>query len=283
MPDIGLLNGDFMPLDRLMVPVEDRGYQFGDGVYEVIRTYQGAPFQVEAHLARLDRSARAIELISPHRPEQWRQWIDEGIRRAGYGESKVYLQLTRGVAPRDHVFPSQVRPTAVLTVRQMTELNPALRMTGVEVMVLEDLRWARCDIKSLNLLGNVMARQRAKTAGAFEAIFVRHGEVTEGAVSNVMIVRDGVVLTPPEDHRILAGVTRRLVLDLARKHEIEAREGVVTAEDFHRADEIFLTGTTVEVLAVVRIDGKPVKTGRPGPVTSRLFNWFAGEHLRPAG
>ncbi|TKB76419.1 MAG: D-amino acid aminotransferase, partial [Nitrospira sp.] len=211
------------------------------------------------------------------------QWIDEGIRRAGYGESKVYLQLTRGAAPRDHVFPSQVRPTAVLTVRQMTEINPALRTTGVEVMALEDLRWARCDIKSLNLLGNVMARQRAKTAGAFEAIFVRHGEVTEGAVSNVMIVRDGVVITPPEDHRILAGVTRRLVLDLARKHEIEAREGVVTVEDFHRADEIFLTGTTVEVLAVVRIDGKPVKTGRPGPVTSRLFNWFAGEYLRPAG
>lgn len=283
MPDIGGLNGDFMPLDRLMVPVEDRGYQFGDGVYEVIRTYQGAPFQVEAHLARLDRSARAIELISPHRLEQWRQWIEEGIRRAGYSESKVYLQLTRGVAPRDHVFPSQVRPTAVLTVRQMTELNPALRTTGVEVMVLEDLRWARCDIKSLNLLGNVMARQRAKTAGAFEAIFVRHGEVTEGAVSNVMIVRDGVVLTPPEDHRILAGITRRLVLDLARKHGIGAQERVVTAEDFHRADEIFLTGTTVEVLAVVRIDGKPVKTGRPGPVTSQLFNWFTGEYLRPSG
>jgi D-alanine transaminase len=283
MPDIGLLNGDFMPLDRLKVPVEDRGYQFGDGVYEVIRTYHGAPFQVEAHLARLDRSARAIELVSPHRLEQWRQWIEEGIRRAGYGESKVYLQLTRGVAPRDHAFPSQVRPTAVLTVRQMTELDPALRTTGVEVTVLEDLRWARCDIKSLNLLGNVMARQRAKTAGAFEAIFVRHGEVTEGAVSNVMIVRDGVLITPPEDHRILAGVTRRLVLDLARKHEIEAREEVVTAEDFHRADEIFLTGTTVEVLAVVRIDGKPVKTGRPGPVTSQLFNWFADEYLRPTG
>lgn len=272
-----------MPLDRLMVPVEDRGYQFGDGVYEVIRTYHGAPFQVEAHLARLDRSARAIELVSPHRLEQWRQWIEEGIRRAGYGESKVYLQLTRGVAPRDHAFPSQVRPTAVLTVRQMMELNPALRTTGVEVMTVEDLRWARCDIKSLNLLGNVMARQRAKMAGAFEAIFVRNGEMTEGAVSNVMIVRDGVVVTPPEDHRILAGITRRLVLDLARKHGIGAQERVVSVEDFHRADEIFLTGTTVEVLAVVRIDGKPVKTGRPGPVTSQLFNWFADEYLRPAG
>lgn len=281
MPNIGLLNGRFMPLDQLMVPVEDRGYQFGDGVYEVIRTYRGQPFQTEAHLSRLDRSARAIELASPYRAEHWRAWIHEGIQRAGYPESKVYLQLTRGVAPRDHVFPQQATPTAVLTVRQMTELNPALRSAGVDVMTLEDLRWARCDIKSINLLGNVMARQRAKAAGAFEAIFIRDRQITEGAVSNVMIVRGGVVITAPEDHRILAGVTRRLVLDLARKHGLGVEERVIPIEELRRADEILLTGTTIEVLPVVRVDGQSVKMGRPGPVTTQLSDWFTSECVRP--
>jgi D-alanine transaminase len=281
MLNIGLLNGRFMPLDQLMVPVEDRGYQFGDGVYEVIRTYRGQPFQTEAHLSRLDRSARAIELASPYRAEHWRAWIHEGIQRAGYPESKVYLQLTRGVAPRDHVFPQQATPTAVLTVRQMTELNPALRSTGVDVMTLEDLRWARCDIKSINLLGNVMARQRAKAAGAFEAVFIRDGQITEGAVSNVMIVRGSVVITAPEDHRILAGVTRRLVLDLARKHGLGVEERVIPIEELRRADEIFLTGTTIEVLPVVRVDGQSVKMGRPGPVTTQLSDWFTSEYVRP--
>lgn len=281
MPDVGFLNGRFMPLDQLMVPVEDRGYQFGDGVYEVIRTYRGQPFQTEAHLSRLDRSASAIELPSPYRADQWRAWIHEGIQRAGYPESKIYIQLTRGVAPRDHAFPPQAVPTAVMTVRQMFELNPTMRSGGVEVMTLDDLRWARCDIKSLNLLGNVMARQRAKTTGAFEAVFVREGVITEGAVSNVMVVRKGVVITAPEDHRILAGVTRRLVLDLARKHGLPVEEQAISVEEFRQADEIFLTGTTVEVLPVVRVDGAAIKGGRPGPLTVRLSEWFTAEYVRP--
>lgn len=282
MPDIGCLNGRFMPLDQLVVPVEDRGYQFGDGVYEVIRTYQGRPFQAEAHLSRLDRSARAIELESPYRGDQWRAWIREGLQRAGYPESKIYLQLTRGVAPRDHAFPQRAVPTAVLTVRQMSELDPNLRSTGVEVMMLDDFRWARCDIKSINLLGNVLARQRAKTAGAFEAVFVRNGEITEGAVSNVMVVRKGVVITAPEDHRILAGVTRRLVLDLARKHGLPVEERAIPVEEFRQADEVFLTGTTVEVLPVVRVDGRAVKEGSPGPVTIQLSDWFTAAYVRPS-
>jgi D-alanine transaminase len=281
MPDIGWLNGRFMPLDQLMVPAEDRGYQFGDGVYEVVRTYRGRPFQVEAHLSRLDRSADAIQLMSPYRAEQWRAWIQEGVQRAGYPESKIYIQITRGVAPRDHVFPPQAAPTAIMTVRRMVELNPSIRSAGVEAMLQDELRWARCDIKSINLLGNVLARQRAKAAGAFEAIFVRDGLVTEGAVSNVMIVRDGVVMTAPEDHRILAGVTRRLVLDLARKHGLGVEERAVPVEEFRRADEIFLTGTTVEVLSVVRVDGRVIGGERPGPIATRLSDWFAAEYVHP--
>ncbi|MGH7165741.1 MAG: D-amino-acid transaminase [Nitrospiraceae bacterium] len=274
MPDIGFLNGRFMPLADTMVSVEDRGYQFGDGVYEVIRTYRGVPFHLEAHLARLERSAKAIHLPVSFRAREWTEYIAQGIRLAGYAESKAYLQLTRGVAPRDHHFPDVVRPTAVMTIREMRPLDPALRAEGVGVMTGEDLRWGRCDIKSVNLLPNVMARQRAKEAGAFEAVFVREGKVTEGAVSNVMLVRGGTVVTAPEGPHILSGVTRGIVLSLARKEGVPVEERDIGLEELRRADEVFLTGTTVEVLPVVRVDGVPVGSGQPGPLTACLSARF---------
>lgn len=274
MPDIGFLNGLFMPLGETMVLVEDRGYQFGDGVYEVIRTYHGRPFQLDAHLARLERSARAIELPMPFQTHEWQGYVAEGIRRGGYPESKVYIQLTRGVAPRDHLFPVAVRPTAVMTVREMQPLDSTLRAAGVGAITVEDLRWGRCDIKSVNLLPNVMGRQRAKESGAFEAIFVRGGEVTEGAVSNVMLVRGRVLITAPEGTRILSGVTRAIVLGLARKEGVSVQERAVGLDELHGADEIFLTGTTVEVLPVVRLDGAVVGTGKPGELTGLLSARF---------
>ncbi|MGH7251029.1 MAG: D-amino-acid transaminase, partial [Nitrospiraceae bacterium] len=271
MPDIGFLNGRFMPLEETQVPVEDRGFQFGDGVYEVIRTYHGRPFQLDAHLARLERSAKGIELPVPFQTREWQGYVGEGIRRGGYAESKVYIQLTRGVAPRDHLFPAAARPTAVMTIREMQPLNPALRSAGVAAITVEDLRWGRCDIKSVNLLPNVMARQRAKEGGAFEAIFVRGGEVTEGTVSNVVLVRDGVLITEPAGARILSGVTRAIVLALARKEGVSVQERAVGLDELRGADEVFLTGTTVEILPVVRLDGAPVGTGKPGALTARLY------------
>jgi len=274
MADIGFLNGRFMPLAEAMVPVEDRGYQFGDGVYEVIRTYRGVPFQLEAHVARLERSAVAIGLPLPFRAAEWSSYVAEGIRLAGYAESKVYIQLTRGVAPRDHLFPVGTPPTAVMTVRQMRSLDPVLCATGVPVITVADLRWGRCDIKSLNLLPNVMARQQAKDAGAFEAIFVRAGEVSEGAVSNVMLVRAGVLVTAPADERILSGVTRAVVLDLARKEGILVEERAIRVEELRGADEIFLTGTTVEILPVIGVDGVVVGTGKRGELTRLLSHRF---------
>ena len=279
MPDIGFVNGRFMPLEEATVSVEDRGFQFGDGVYEVIRTYHGQPFQLDAHLARLERSAKAIELPLLWNIQQWATHARDGIKRSGYVESKVYLQLTRGTAPRDHVFPASVKPTAVMTVREMRPLDQALQAAGVAVMTMDDWRWGRCDIKSVNLLPNVMARQKAKQAGAFEAVFIRNGQVTEGAVSNVMIVKAGRVLTAPEGEQILSGVTRTIVLELARKEGLPVEERFVSLDDFIRADEIFLTGTTVEVLPVIRVDGRQVGSGRPGPVTQKLqavFQRFVG-------
>jgi D-alanine transaminase len=280
MPDIGFLNGRFMPLEQTLVPVEDRGFQFGDGVYEVIRTYHGTPFQLEAHLARLERSAKAIGLTMPYQARDWRDFVTEGIRHGGYEESKIYIQVTRGVAPRDHAFPAAAASTAVMTVRAMKPLDPALRATGVGAITMEDLRWGRCDIKSVNLLPNVMAKQRAKEARAFEAIFVREGLVTEGAVSNVMMVRAGVLLTAPEGAHILSGVTRAIVLELARKEGVPVQEARIGADKFRQADEIFLTSTTVEVLPVVYVDGNPVGSGKPGAATLTLqaaFQRFIGQ------
>lgn len=191
MGDVAYVNGRFMDLADATVPVEDRGLQFGDGVYEVIRTYRGRPFQVEAHLARLAQSAAAIGLALPEAARQFPALIDEGIRRAAYPDCKVYLQITRGVAPRDHAFPGRVAPTVIMTFRLMRPLDPALAANGVAVVMADDIRWGRCDIKSVNLLANVLARQRALEAGAFEALLVRGGRITEGAVSNVMVVRQG--------------------------------------------------------------------------------------------
>jgi D-alanine transaminase len=270
MPDIGFVNGRFSALAEATVSVEDRGFQFGDGVYEVIRTYHGRLFHLDAHLARLDRSARALELPMPWNLSQWAAHVQEGVKRAGYPESKVYLQLTRGAAPRDHAFPADSKPTAVMTVREMKPMDPAIQQAGVSVMTMDDWRWGRCDIKSVNLLPNVMARQKAQQAGAFEAVFVRKGQVTEGAVSNVMIAKAGRVLTAPEGEQILSGVTRTIVLELARKEGLPVEERFATRDEMLHADEIFLTGTTVEVLPVIRVDGKPVGSGKPGPVTLKL-------------
>ena len=270
MPNLAWVNGRFLPLEQAVVSVEDRGYQFGDGVYEVIRTYRGQPFQLDAHWARLERSAKAIGLGLPFRRAEWQRLVAEGLGRAGHPETKIYLQVTRGVAARDHVFPTGTPPTVVMTFRPMQPLSAALSEAGVGAITLEDERWGRCDIKSVNLLPNLLARQRAKEAGAFEAILLRDGVVTEGSVSNVAAVTGGRLVTAPEGPRILSGVTRAVILELARKDGIPVEERFVTADELRRADEVFLCGTTVEVLPVVQLDEAMVGIGRPGPVTGRL-------------
>lgn len=270
MPDIAFVNGRFLPWKDAVVSIDDRGFQFGDGVYEVIRTYRGAPFELAAHLARLERSAKELNLVQPYSRAQWTQWIQQGLGQAGYQEAKVYIQITRGTAPRDHAFPSGVSPTVVMTIRELHPLSLQLRQDGVTARTCDDLRWSRCDIKSLNLLGNVLAREEARKAGVFEAILVKDGLVTEGSLSNVMAVRSGTIMTAPEGPRILSGVTRTVVLELAQKEEIPVEEQFLSLDALYGADEVFLTGTTLEVLGVVRIDGKTIGSGRPGPITKTL-------------
>jgi len=270
MPDVAFVNGRFLPWNDATVSIDDRGFQFGDGVYEVIRTYRGAPFELAAHLSRLERSATALSLPQPYSNRQWTQWIQQGLSQAGYQDAKVYVQITRGVAPRDHVFPSGTAPTVVMTIREFHPLPVQVRQDGVSAGTCEDLRWGRCDIKSVNLLANVLAREEAKKAGVFEAILVKDGLVTEGSVSNVMAVQSGVIVTAPESPRILSGVTRTVVLRLAKQEGIPVEERFLPVDALYMADEVFLTGTTVEVLAVVRVDGKTIGSGQPGPITRTL-------------
>jgi D-alanine transaminase len=277
VPETAFLNGRFLPLAEATVSIEDRGFQFGDGVYEVIRTYRGRPFKLDAHLARLDRSAQAIDLRQPYPFERWVESVTEGLRLGDFPETKIYVQITRGTAPRDHAYAPDLQPTVLMTFRELQPLNAIVQSTGVAAMTMKDIRWGRCDIKSINLLANVLARQQAKKRGVFESILVRDGQVTEGAVSNVFIVQDGKLITAPEGGWILSGVTRQVVLELARHEGLTVQERYCSEQELLGATEVFLTGTTVEVLGVVHIDGKQIGTGQPGPVTRSLAKRFLDE------
>ena len=274
MSEAAFINGRFLPLAQALVSIEDRGFQFGDGVYEVIRTYRGRPFELQAHLARLNRSAEALGLCQPYAFEQWRDYISEGLRLAAFPEAKIYIQVTRGAAPRDHAYVPNLEPTVVMTVRELHPMPINVHTAGVEAITVNDIRWGRCDIKSINLLANVLARQQAKLSGVFEAIMVRDGEVTEGSVSNVVIVDNGALVTAPEGPRILSGVTREVVLALAKRQGLDIQERYPSQAQLYAASEVFLTGTTVEVLPVVRIDGRSIGGGEPGPVTRSLAKRF---------
>ncbi len=279
MPTIACVNGRFSPIARAMVSIEDRGFQFGDGVYEVLRSYGGKVFRLDEHLARLVQSARAIRLPMRYSLAQWRRLILRAYRMSGFPDAKVYLQLTRGPAPREHGFPEAVRPTVVITVRKLEPLSPALRRDGVSAITVPDLRWGRCDVKSLNLLANVLAREDARAAKVFEAILVRDGHVTEGAISNVFAVIEGAVRTSPTDPSILPGITRAATLDLVRAEGFALAERSVSVEELQAAEEVFLTGTTIEIVPVVSINGIKVGKGAPGPMTQRLA-WRFSEMVK---
>ena len=274
MPIIAYVNGHFSPIEQATISIEDRGFQFGDGVYEVVRTYGGGPFRLHDHLSRLEGSARAVSIPVPLSRTEWEALIREGLQRSQYAECLVYIQLTRGVAPRAHLFPSPAKPTVVMTFREIPETEGALQRQGVPVVTLSDLRWGRCSIKSLNLLPNVLAKQQANDAGALEAILVKDGLVTEGCSSNVCLVRDGNIITPALSDRLLAGVTRSVVLELARKNGILVDEREVPEEELTRANELFLIGTMIEVLPVSRLNGVPVGDRMPGTVTQAVREAF---------
>ncbi len=285
MPNIAWLNGKFLPLEEATVSIEDRGFQFGDGIYEVIRVYGGKPFRLDEHLSRLAQSAQAISIPLTIEAREWKAFIREGLERSTYSACKVYIQVTRGVAPREHLFPETTRPTIVMTFREMADLPTQLNQQGVSVITLPDLRWARCSIKSLNLLPNILAKQQANEAGAFEALLIKDGMVTEGTSSNVILVKDEAFLTPALSEQLLAGVTRQAVLELARNDGKVVEERPVKEEELKQADELFLIGTTIEVLPITNLDGASVGNGAPGEVTKQMRKKFRAliQGKRPKG
>lgn len=274
MPNIAFVNGKWSSISAAKVSVEDRGFQFGDGIYELIRTYQGEVFHLDEHLSRLEASAKEIEIALPYTGSQLEKIIRLGCRKSGFTDVKIYIQVTRGAAPRLHSFPKKVKPTVVMTFREFEPLALKLREEGVAIISTPDIRWARCNVKSLNLLPNVMGREQALRAGAFEAIFIRDGKVMEGAGSNLFAVLGKKIITPPAGPYILSGITREVVLRIGKENGLEMVERELKLSQLSSADELFLTGTTVEILPVVRLDGKPIATGRPGEKTEFLCRAF---------
>jgi D-alanine transaminase len=269
------LDGVLLPLSEAKVPALDRGFLFGDAVYEVLRVYGGRPWLADEHFARLARSLDAVR-IQGIDLARLRRRMDETLAAAGAAEAIVYIQVTRGAAPRSHPFPKGARPLELLYVQPFADPYVAARRDGAAVVLRPDLRWGRCDVKSTNLLANVLAMQEAREAGCVEALLVRaDGGVSEATHSSVFGVAGGALLTAPEGPEILPGITRRWLLDLAGRAGVPVRQRMLRRDELAGLDELFLSGTTAEVIPIVKVDDFAVGAGSPGPVTRRLQAAYA--------
>jgi D-alanine transaminase len=267
------LNGSFLPAADATISALDRGFVFGDGVYEVWRVMRGQLFEAERHQARLERGLRALRITPPSDAKldriiaiAERLFEENGL---GGAEATLYVEITRGAAPRTHYFPPQATPATMLVMASAFTPSPS-RFSGTKVITQPDVRWLRCDIKTIQLLPNVLARQAATEAGASEAIFVRNGVITEGTHTTVFGVIGGVLRTHPADHLVLPGVTRDIVLEIARELDLDSREEAISLSDLARASELFLTGTTTDVTPIIDVDGQPVGEGTPGRMTGAI-------------
>jgi D-alanine transaminase len=271
MPQIVYLNGKFMPIEQASVPVLDRGFIFGDGVYEVIPVYSRHPFRLDEHLRRLQNSLDSIRLANPHTNETWTQLIRELIRQDESEDQSVYLHITRGVAKRDHPFPAGVAPTVFMMSNPLTSPPGNQIENGVAAISAVDNRWGRCNIKAISLLPNVLLRQLAVDEGVNETILFRDGMLTEGTASNIFAVKNSVILAPPKDEYMLPGITYDLILELAAANGIPVQVGKFDESYIRAADELWLTSSTREVLAIVTLDGQRVGDGHPGPLFRKMY------------
>lgn len=270
-PDtIVYLNGDYVRLGDAKISVLDRGFIFGDGIYDVVPAYKGKPFRIDEHLNRLERSLKLIELDVDYTRQDWEQLVLDMLARVGRGsDCMVYIQVTRGVAKRDHAFPLNTTPTIFCMVSPFDRPTKA-RENGLTTIGVPDVRWLMCHIKSTSLLGNVLARQQAVDAGVDEVIQFRDGFMTEGSSTNIWVVKDGVLLAPPRNHLILEGVRYRLLEDLAANAGIPFEARPISEAEVEQADELMLTSATKEVLPIVQYNEKPVGTGHVGPIYQAL-------------
>jgi len=269
------LNGAITPLSEAKVSVLDRGFIFGDGVYEVVPIYGRKLFRFEQHVARLFRNLNAIGIQNPHSKDEWRTLIDLVVVEHPSDDQMVYLQVTRGVAPRGHSFPKDpVKPTVFIMTNPLVPQPEEARANGVPCVTMDDMRWLHCDIKSISLLGNVLAAQFAAQSQANETIQFRDGCLTEGSSSNVWIVKDGKLMGPPKDNLILEGIRYGLIEELCAARDIPFEARRITREEVFGADEVILSSATKEVLPATTIDGRQVGNGKPGPVYRKLYEGY---------
>jgi len=268
------LNGSFLPIEEAKVPVLDRGFIFGDGVYELVPVYSRVPFRLDEHLGRLERSLAEVKIRNPHARAQWRDLLYRLVDAQPFDDQGLYLQVTRGVAKRDHSFPKGAEPTVFMMSNPLVTPPPELVEKGAAALTAQDNRWLRCDIKSISLVGNCLLRQLSADAGAAETILFRDGKLTEASASNVFVVKRGLILTPPKSHLILPGITYDVVVELAQANGLPLEFREVEEKEVRAADELWLTSSSKEVLAVVSLDGASVGDGRPGPVFARMYQLY---------
>jgi D-alanine transaminase len=274
--ELAYVNGWLGPLEDAVVSVNDRGYIFGDGVYEVIRACNGVMFAREEHLQRLAASAEAVEIALPGSLTELKDIAEDILCKSRIKEAMIYIQVTRGTAPRNHLPEAGLRPNLLITVRHIPGIPPEVYSEGVKVITVPEFRWQMCHVKSISLQASVLAKHRAQQDGAAEAVFILpDGTVTECASSNIFIVKNGVLMTHPADHRILAGVIRQFVLEVAASLGLEVSVKPFNISDLMQAEEVFITGTVAEIVPVVNVDGNIVGDGNPGPVTRLIHTGYA--------
>jgi D-alanine transaminase len=268
---LAYLNGEYKPLAETQVSVMDRGFLFGDGVYEVIPVYARKPFRLQEHLQRLRTSLAAVRIANPHSDAEWAAIIARIIEDSAHADQQIYLQVTRGLAPvRNHAFPPDAKPTALVTTDELKPPAPELLAEGVTAVSAADIRWMRCDIKATSLLANCLLRQVSVDAGCAETVLFRDGILTEGAASNIFVVKDGVLLAPQKNHLMLSGITYDVILEIAAKCGIPFTVRDISETEVRAADELLMTSSTREVQPIVSLDGRQVGDGNPGPVGANL-------------
>jgi D-alanine transaminase len=269
------LNGQWLPADQARVSVMDRGFLFGDGVYEVIPVYSRQPFRLEQHLGRLQKSLDGIQLANPYRLEEWIGFVTQLAGEAEWQDQSIYIQVTRGpMAVRNHAFPKQIVPTVLLLAEAMSTPPASQREEGIAAVSAADIRWLRCDLKTTSLLANCLLRQLAVSAGCVETVLFRDGFLTEGSASSIFVVKNGVLLAPIKNHLMLPGITYDVVLELAAQHGLPHEVRDVTEAETRNADELWMCSSTKEVLPIVALDGRAVGDGTPGPVFAWMYDWY---------
>jgi D-alanine transaminase len=268
------LNGEFLPLEEAKVPVLDRGFIFGDGVYELVPVYSRVAFRLDEHLARLERSLAETKIRNPYGRREWRELVYRLVDAQPFDDQGVYFQVTRGVAKRDHSFPKDAAPTVFMMSNPLVTPPKEVVQKGAAAVSAQDNRWLRCDIKSISLIGNCLLRQLSAETGGVETILFREGKLTEASASNVFIVKRGVIVSPPKTNLILPGITYDVVLELARANGLPLELREVAESEVRAADEIWVSSSSKEVLAVTTLDGAKVGDGRPGPVFARVYQLY---------